>query len=123
MIASTTQGNLAQHQNTAKDTAREWLKAFLWTALLAFAVLFLLPGLAHATGSGGAAQAQARVNNVALGWQNIVVGCGVAVLTIAWSFIGYSIAFNGKTMKDLQNPAIGSTVAGLAPILVGWLFS
>jgi len=26
-------------------------------------------------------------------------------------------------MKDMMNPMIGSTIAGLAPVLVGWLFS
>jgi mannitol-specific phosphotransferase system IIBC component len=52
-----------------------------------------------------------------------VQGIGVVVLIIAWSIIGYMIAFNGKTMKDMMNPMIGSTIAGLAPVLVGWLFS
>lgn len=106
----------------------EWLKVLLWMGFaVALMVLMADPafatGTGTTTGTGGAAAAQTRITAVATGWQNIVMGIGVAVLVIAWSIIGYAIAFNGKTMKDLQNPAIGSTVAGLAPIIVGWLFS
>lgn len=125
MYASNTAGIATQSERSAVQSSG---KVLFWAALL-FAAFFLLPELAHATGTGtttatgGAAAAQARITNVALGWQNIVMGVGVAVLVIAWSVIGYAIAFNGKTMKDLQNPAIGSTIAGLAPIIVGWLFS
>jgi len=114
--------------NRESNAKKDWAKAIMWSVLLV-AVFFLLPGLAHATGTGtttgtgGAAAAQARINDVAVGWQNIVMGVGVAILVIAWSVIGYAIAFNGKTMKDLQNPAIGSTIAGLAAVIVGWLFS
>lgn len=111
----------------AEQQRVQWLKALLWAGFF-FAALFAFdPAFATGTGTttatGGAAAAQARITAVATGWQNIVMGIGVAVLVIAWSVIGYAIAFNGKTMKDLQNPAIGSTVAGLAPIIVGWLFS
>ncbi|MGP3508409.1 TrbC/VirB2 family protein [Paracidovorax citrulli] len=106
-----------------RSNGQEWLKALQWSVLLAAVALFLLPGLAHATGTGGVTQVQTRINNVGQAWQSIVMGAGVFVLTIAWAWIGYAIAFNGKTMKDLQNPALGSTIAGLAPILVGWMFS
>ncbi|RRS01165.1 hypothetical protein EIP75_21560 [Aquabacterium soli] len=95
---------------------------FALLALMMFEPAFAT-GTGTTTGTGGAAAAQTRITNVALGWQNIVMGVGVAILVIAWSVIGYAIAFNGKTMKDMQGPAIGTTVAGLAPVLVGWLFS
>jgi hypothetical protein len=107
-----------------------------WKTIITFALVFLLcvvvfiePAFAQATGTGtgtgagGAGAAQTRIVNVATGWQNIVQGIGVVVLIIAWSIIGYMIAFNGKTMKDMMNPMIGSTIAGLAPVLVSWLFS
>jgi ammonia channel protein AmtB len=105
--------------------AKDWVQALLWSALCVALVFFLLPSLAHATdtGTGGSSSAQARINTVAGGWQNIVMGVGVAILTIAWTVIGYSIAFGGKTLKDVQNPLLGTTIAGLAPILVGWMFS
>lgn len=95
---------------------------FVVLALMMFEPAFAT-GTTTTTGTGGAAAAQTRISNVALGWQNIVMAVGVAILVIAWSVIGYAIAFNGKTMKDMQGPAIGTTVAGLAPVLVGWLFS
>lgn len=126
MNAATTVGIAVQRE---QNTAQEWVKAILLSALWMAVIFFVLPGLAHATGTGtttgtgGAAAAQARVQQVATGWQNIVMGIGVAILIISWSVIGYAIAFNGKTMKDVQGPAIGTTIAGLAPVLVGWLFS
>ena len=126
MNAATTVGIAVQRE---QNTAQEWVKAILLSALWMAVIFFVLPGLAHATGTGtttgtgGAAAAQARITAVSTGWQNIVMGVGVAILIISWSVIGYAIAFNGKTMKDMQGPVIGTTVAGLAPVLVGWLFS
>ena len=125
MYALNTAGIAVQRERNAAD----WGKALLWSAFWVAIVFFLLPGLAHATGvgtgtgTGGAGAAQARINAVATGWQNIVQGVGVAVLVIAWSYIGYQIAFAGKTMKDMFPTMVGTSIAGLAPVLVGWLFS
>lgn len=123
MYATTTAHGLQMEQKRAY-----WIKTLLWAAGLFLLALALVDpafatGTGTGTGTGGAAAAQARITQVAQGWQNIVMGLGVAVLIIAWSYIGYMIAFGGKTMKDLQGPAIGTTIAGLAPVIVGWLFS
>jgi hypothetical protein len=113
-----------------QQTQANWSKLVLLTLFGLFVLLCMIePAFAGGTGTGtgtaagGAGAAQARITNVAVGWQNIVQGIGVAVLVIAWSVIGYMIAFGGKTFKDMTNPLVGSTIAGLAPILVGWLFS
>lgn len=125
MYANNTAGIAVQRESNAA----QWGKALLWSFFLVAIVMFLLPGLAHATGTGtgtgtgGAGAAQTRINQVATGWQNIVQGVGVAVLVIAWSYIGYQIAFAGKTMKDMFPTMVGTSIAGLAPVLVGWLFS
>lgn len=125
MYANNTAGIAVQRESNAA----QWGKALLWSFFLVAIVMFLMPGLAHATGTGtgtgtgGAGAAQTRINEVALGWQNIVQGVGVAVLIIAWSYIGYQIAFAGKTMKDMFPTMVGTSIAGLAPVLVGWLFS
>ena len=94
MYATTTAGIAVQRERNA---AAEWGKALLLIAFWVAVVFFLLPGLAHATGTGtgtgtgagGAGAAQTRINAVAAGWQNIVQGVGVAVLVIAWSYVGY----------------------------------
>jgi hypothetical protein len=125
MYATTTPRGLQLGQGQSA----QWLKTALWVGFLfALMALFLAEpawatGMGTSTGTGGAGAAQARITQVAQGWQNIVMGIGVAILIISWSVIGYAIAFNGKTMKDVQGPAIGTTIAGLAPVLVGWLFS
>lgn len=125
MYANNTTGIAVQRESNAA----QWGKALLWSFFLVAMVMFLMPGLSHATGTGtatgagGAGAAQTRINAVATGWQNIVQGVGVAVLVIAWSYIGYQIAFAGKTMKDMFPTMVGTSIAGLAPVLVGWLFS
>lgn len=101
----------------------QWLKTSLWAALIFAAMALFLIEPAFATGTGGAAAASTRINAVVAGWQGIVTTIGVGVLVMAWMFVGYMIAFNGKTLKDMQGPLIGSTIAGLAPVLVGWMFS
>lgn len=114
--------------NQRKQTS-EWIKAIVWSFLLVAAAMILMvepawaTGTGTGTGAGGAGAAQTRINAVAQGWQNIVQGVGVAVLVIAWSYIGYQIAFAGKTMKDMFPTMVGTSIAGLAPVLVGWLFS
>lgn len=120
---STARGHIEPGQGT------QWLKSLLWFAFL-FAVMALClvepafaTGTGTGTGVGGAAGAQARITQVATGWQNIVQGVGVAVLIIAWSYIGYMIAFAGKTAKDMFPTMLGTSIAGLAPVLVGWMFS
>ena len=125
MYANNTAGIAVQRESNAA----QWGKALLSSFFLVAIVMLLMPGLAHATGTGtgtgtgGAGAAQTRINAVATGWQNIVQGVGVAVLVIAWSYIGYQIAFAGKTMKDMFPTMVGTSIAGLAPVLVGWLFS
>lgn len=125
MYATNTAGIAVQRESNAT----QWGKALLWSFVIVAIAMFLMPGLAHATGTGtgtgtgGAGAAQTRINAVATGWQNIVQGVGVAVLVIAWSYIGYQIAFAGKTMKDMFPTMVGTSIAGLAPVLVGWLFS
>lgn len=119
---------MARNPQSDLQQRAQWLKPLLWTVCF-FALFVLLAdpafatGTSTTTGTGGAAAAQARITNVAIGWQNIVMGVGVAILVISWAYIGYAISFGGKTMKDMTNPAIGTSVAGLAPVLVGWLFS
>ena len=124
MYSTTTARSLQFEEQRA-----QLLKSFFWAALIIVAMALFMADPAFATGTGtttgtgGAGAAQARITAVATGWQNIVMGIGVAILIIAWSVISYAIAFTSKTMKDLQGPAIGTTIAGLAPVLVGWLFS
>jgi hypothetical protein len=107
----------------------QWLKSVLWIGFLIAVMALLLvepafaTGTGTGTGAGGAAAAQARINQVATGWQNIVQGVGIAVLVIAWSYIGYMIAFAGKTAKDMFPTMLGTSIAGLAPVLVSWMFS
>jgi TrbC/VIRB2 pilin len=119
MLATANANNLfVQPRNTKKMRSMVLLSLLLAVgALAAFEPAFAGTG----TGTGGAATA--RIQSVVTGWQTIIVTAGVAILIVAWSVIGYFIAFGGKTMKDMTNPLVGSTVAGLAPVLVGWMFS
>ena len=105
------------------EQARQWLKAFVCSALAFVAMALFMVDPAFATGTGTGGTAGARVQTVVTGWQTIIVTAGVGFLIIAWSFFGYQVAMGGKTMKDVQGPLLGSSIAGLAPVLVGWMFS
>jgi TrbC/VIRB2 pilin len=117
-VTAPTNNLFVQQQNAHK------LRSFLiFTALVALCALVMIEPALAGTGTGTGGAASTRVRDVVTGWQTIIVAAGVGILVIAWSIIGYFIAFGGKTMKDMMNPLIGSTVAGLAPVLVGWMFS
>jgi hypothetical protein len=106
-----------QHKN-------RWTRYAAFFLYMAICMLVMIePAFATGTGTGGSTAAQTRITGVATGWQNIVQGVGVSVLIIAWSYVGYMIAFAGKTMKDMFPTMVGTSIAGLAPVLVGWLFS
>jgi TrbC/VIRB2 pilin len=117
-----------QTEVTTQHNQNNWTRyagLFLFIALCMLVAIepAFATGTGTGTGAGGAGAAQTRITNVATGWQNIVQGVGVAVLVIAWSYVGYMIAFAGKTMKDMFPTMVGTSIAGLAPVLVGWLFS
>lgn len=102
------------------QSRRLWIQFFFMAGLLL--LWATLPELAYA-GSGSSSAAQTRISAVATGWQGIVQTVGVAVLIIAWCYVGYCIAFSSKTMKDMFPTMVGTSIAGLAPVLVGWMFS
>jgi hypothetical protein len=118
-VSSATKNNLFVEQQKAQK-----LRSYLaFIGFVALCALVLIDPAVAGTGTGTGGAATARIQTVVTGWQTIVVTAGVAILVVAWSVIGYFIAFGGKTMKDMTNPLVGSTVAGLAPVLVGWMFS
>ena len=109
--------------STAHKSTKRSRSLLMFLALFALGVLMCTEPAFATTGTGTGGAAGARIQTVVTGWQTIVTTAGVAILIVAWSVIGYFIAFGGKTMKDMTNPLVGSTIAGLAPVLVGWMFS
>jgi len=78
---------------------------------------------AFAIGGGKVDSVQTRVEGVVSGFQGIMQGVGVAVLSAAVLYVGYGMAFGGKKWSDVANVAYGATIAGMGSIMVGWLFS
>ena len=115
--------NPATPFSTASRSGKRTRSLLMFAALFAMGVLMCIEPAFATTGTGTGGAAGARIQTVVTGWQTIVTTAGVAILIVAWSVIGYFIAFGGKTMKDMTNPLVGSTIAGLAPVLVGWMFS
>jgi ABC-type spermidine/putrescine transport system permease subunit I len=97
-----------------------WLKALFYTGLAVVLYAFALQCFAG-TGTSGAVQA--RVTQTATSFQIIMTSIGVAILIAAFCWVGYGMAFGGKRWADVANPIYGCLIAGMAPILVGWLFS
>lgn len=92
------------------------------TAILAASI-----AIAHspvfAVGAGTVATTQARITAVTGDFNNIMLGVGTAILTAAFAFVGYSMAFGGKKWSDVANVAYGAAIAGVGGLAVGWLYT
>lgn len=111
-------GTSAQAQNA------KWFREFSMCVFAVVAAYLLLSNPAFATGGTGAVTAAtARVSTVATGFFTILQAIGVVVLSSAFLYVGYGMAFNGKKWSDVANVFYGATIAGMGSMLVGWLFS
>lgn len=118
-------GTMNQGATAAKGSAEtaEWLKAAMWV-FVAMALMTALPVLAQVGGATGTATAsQTRVVGVVTGWQLIIFAIGAFVLSAAFMYVGYGMAFGGKKWSDIANVVYGALIAGMGPMLVAWLFS
>lgn len=92
-------------------------------SILALAAFYLMVAHPAFAGTGNASQVSQRASGVATGLLGVLQIVGVAVLTVAFMWVGYSMAFGQKKWSDVANVAYGAFVAGLGGVLVGWLFN
>lgn len=118
-IQSTAQTNLKSRSKVLNNAALAVLTAAFLYALMSH------PAFATAAtgGTGAVTAATTRVTTVATGFYTILQGIGIVILSAAFLYVGYGLAFNGKKWSDVANVAYGATIAGLGSTLVGWLFS
>jgi hypothetical protein len=104
---------------------KQWTKAILLSLLLfGMAMLLMNPAFAQTGGATGTSTAsQTRILGVVTGWQLIMFGIGTFVLSGAFMFVGYSMAWGGKKWSDVAMVAYGALFAGMGPMLVSWIFS
>ena len=84
------------------------------------AVFLLLPEMAHAAedlSDGG------KVGEFLGKVKAALVPISVTVVTIAFIFAGYQIAFNHKRITDVAPVLVGAIVIGAAAQLAGWFIS
>jgi hypothetical protein len=108
------------------ESARQWFKAFMWSALIVVLTLIMMnPAIAGPTGgaAGTAGATQARIVGVVTGWQLIMFAVGAFVVAGAFMYVGYGMMFGGKQLKDMTNVIFGGMIAGMGPMLAAWLFS
>ena len=74
-------------------------------------------------GTGTGAAVSTRVTNVLTDFQGIIYGVGALILSAAFMYVGYGMAFGGKKWSDVANVAYGAVIAGAGVMIVGWLFS
>ena len=89
-------------------------------ALIACAVSLRLPEVAHAAedlSDGG------KVGEFLGKVKAALVPISVTVVTIAFVFAGYQIAFNHKRITDVAPVLVGAIVIGAAAQLAGWFIS
>lgn len=119
-------GTMNQGATAAKGSAEtaEWLKAAMWVFVAMALMTALSPVMAQVGGATGTATAsQTRVVGVVTGWQLIIFAIGAFVLSAAFMYVGYGMAFGGKKWSDIANVVYGALIAGMGPMLVAWLFS
>ena len=104
---------------------QQWTRATLLSILLfGMALLLMNPVFAQTGGATGtAAASQTRILGVVTGWQLIMFGVGAFILSGAFMWVGYSMAFGGKKWTDVAMVVYGAVMAGMGPMLVGWFFS
>ena len=112
--------------NTTGSEIKSWSKALLISVLI-FAAAFCLmtPAFAGPTGgaTGTATASSTRIMGVVTGWQLIIFSIGAFILSAAFMYVGYAMAFGGKRWSDIANVVYGAVIAGMGPMLVGWFFS
>lgn len=118
-MSTTVQDPIGQSQ------CKQWTKALLLSLLLfGMAVLLMTPAFAQTGGATGtAAASQTRILGVVTGWQLIIFSIGAFILSGAFMYVGYSMAFGGKKWTDVAMVAYGAMIAGMGPMLVAWFFS
>lgn len=113
-------------QTTTQSRRKQFLNN---AALVILGVVFFYALLAHPVfatstgGTGSVAATQARVGQAATGFYMIMLSIGASILSAAFLYVGYGMAFNGKKWSDVANVVYGALIAGLGTALVGWLFS
>jgi TrbC/VIRB2 pilin len=111
--------------NTAMQTqSQQWIKAILWSVLVLGCYFSMNAAFAQVvTGGAGAGTAiSGRATAVTNLFQTILQGVGIAILTAAFMYVGYGLAWGGKKWGDVANVAYGSAIAGAGTFLVAWLF-
>jgi hypothetical protein len=108
-----------------ESQTKQLTKAVLLSLLLWGATMILMTSAFAQTGgaTGTAAASQTRILGVVTGWQLIIFGIGAFILSGAFMYVGYSMAFGGKKWTDVAMVAYGAMIAGMGPMLVGWFFS
>ena len=113
---------LTQGVNSTRLNSRNVVMAALAIVLL-YAML-THPALAQVGGATGTSAATgARINNVLTGFQGIIYAIGGLILSAAFMYVGYGMAFGGKKWSDVANVAYGAIISGAGVLLVGWLFT
>jgi TrbC/VIRB2 pilin len=125
-MSSITSVSMFQVPMFKSESARQWFKALMWSVLIvAMAIVMMSPALAGPTGgaAGTAAATQTRILGVVTGWQLILFAIGAFIVAGAFMYVGYGMMFGGKQLKDMTNVVFGAMIAGMGPMLAGWLFS
>ena len=87
-------------------------------ALVASALLTVLPSLAWAQESGGSFD---KINTTVTNVQTILVTISIAVVTIAIIWAGFKMIFQGARLADVANVLIGGTLVGGAAAFASYI--
>lgn len=90
------------------------LAAMALTSFEAYAQTGSGSGSGSGSGGSGSAFNGAHIKGVIDGLDSFLSGLSIVVVTVAFVFVGYQVAFGGKHFRDVMPVVIGAIIIGAA---------
>lgn len=122
VLASISPAAMEEKVRQVERVLMRWLP---WVVMALICALFLYApdAMAQATTSDSSTDAGSKIQGFLLTVKKALGPISILIVTIAFIFAGYQIAFNHKRIGDVAPVLIGAIVIGAATQLAGWFIN
>ena len=122
VLASISPSAMEEKVRQVERVLMRWLP---WVVMALICALFLYApdAMAQATTSDSSTDAGSKIQGFLLTVKKALGPISILIVTIAFIFAGYQIAFNHKRIGDVAPVLIGAIVIGAATQLAGWFIN
>ncbi|MGC9561746.1 TrbC/VirB2 family protein [Brachymonas sp. M4Q-1] len=115
----------AAMEKKVRQVERVLMRWLPWVVMALICALFLYApdAMAQATTSDSSTDAGSKIQGFLLTVKKALGPISILIVTIAFIFAGYQIAFNHKRIGDVAPVLIGAIVIGAATQLAGWFIN